>query len=179
MLAPILLRESVGARQALGVALGFLGLPIVVEPKLVGVDAPVIPLAVNALAMLSATFGTFYQKRFVREGDLGCVVLLQYLGALAVSVPFALVFERLRMTWNLTTTLAMAWSVLAISVGAVILLMLLIRRGAVSKQAQLFFLVPPAAALEAYILFDERLSALQMAGMATTLVGVVLATRGR
>lgn len=179
VLAPILLRETVRPRQALGVALGFLGLLIVVEPKLRGIGAPVVPLAINALAMLSVTLGTFYQKRFVRDGDLGCVVFLQYLGAIVVSVPFALLFERLRMTWNLTTTLAMTWSVLAISVGAVVLLMMLIRQGALSKQAQLFYLVPPAATLEAYVLFDERLSALQLAGMATTLIGVVLATRGR
>ena len=42
--------------------------------------------------------------------------------------------------------------------------------------AALIYLVPPLTALEAFILFGESLSAVQVAGMAVTALGVWLAT---
>jgi drug/metabolite transporter (DMT)-like permease len=61
--------------------------------------------------------------------------------------------------------LVLAWSVLALSIGAIWLLLLLIRHGEVSRASQLIYLVPPTAAAQAYLLFGETLSALQIAGM--------------
>jgi drug/metabolite transporter (DMT)-like permease len=53
----------------------------------------------------------------------------------------------------------------------------LIRRGEVSRAAQLIYLVPPTAAMQAWLLFGEQLSPLQLAGMALTVIGVALASR--
>ena len=69
----------------------------------------------------------------------------------------------------------MGWLVFGLSIGAVMLLMVLIREGAVSKVASLFYLVPGVTALMAYALFDETLSLFQIAGMALTTFGVALA----
>jgi drug/metabolite transporter (DMT)-like permease len=80
-------------------------------------------------------------------------------------------------TPSLLASLAVA--VLVLSIGAIVLLLLLIRRGAVSRVAALIYLVPPITALEAFVLFGEALSALQIAGMAVAAAGVWLATRGR
>ena len=57
------------------------------------------------------------------------------------------------------------------------LLLVLIRRGAVSRAATLIFLVPPTVALEAYWLFGEAMGLVQVAGMVVTAGGVALATR--
>jgi len=57
------------------------------------------------------------------------------------------------------------------------LLLLMIRHGELSRVATLIYLVPPLTALEAFVLFGESLSALQLAGMAVTVAGVWLATR--
>ncbi|HKU99126.1 MAG TPA: EamA family transporter, partial [Vineibacter sp.] len=69
------------------------------------------------------------------------------------------------------------WAVLPMSVGAAMLLLWLIRRGAATGVAALFYLVPPCTAVMAWLLFDERLGVLALAGMAVTVVGVALATR--
>ena len=53
----------------------------------------------------------------------------------------------------------------------------MIRHGELSRVATLIYLVPPLTALEAFVLFGESLSALQLAGMAVTVAGVWLATR--
>src|SRR5947209_2309048 len=181
-LAPLFLRERIGPKQWLGVVLGFVGIIIVLSPKLATVNASdfgavTIPLAINAIAMIAVTAGTFYQKRYIHSGDLRTVTILQYAGALAVTLPVAYLIEPMRLEINATTILVMLWSVLAISIGAIALLLLLIRRGEVSRAAQLIYLVPPTAAVQAWLLFREQLSPLQLAGMALTVIGVALASR--
>jgi drug/metabolite transporter (DMT)-like permease len=181
-LAPLFLHERIGSKQWLGIVLGFIGIGLVLSPKLGGVEtgtiaAVTIPLAINVVAMIAVTLGTFYQKRYIHSGDLRTVTILQYAGALAVTLPFAYLIEPMRLEWNATTILIMLWSVFAISIGAIALLLLLIRRGEVSRAAQLIYLVPPTAAIQAYFLFGEQLSPVQLAGMALTVIGVALASR--
>ena len=71
---------------------------------------------------------------------------------------------------------AFAWLVLVLSIGAIFLLMYLLRQGEVSKVASLFYLVPAVTALLAWALFGEELSPVQIAGMAIAAAGVGLAT---
>ena len=179
-LAPVLVGERIQPRQWLGMLLGFAGIALVLSPKLAGgvTFAPVLgPIAVNVGAMVAVTLGTFYQKRFIPTGDLRTVTALQYAGAFLAIVPLALLFEPLQITWNTTVVLTMAWSVLGLSIGGIGLLLMLIRKGAVSRAAALIYLVPPAVAIEAFLLFGETMTLPQVAGMVLTAAGVALATR--
>jgi drug/metabolite transporter (DMT)-like permease len=72
---------------------------------------------------------------------------------------------------------AMAWAVLGLSIGAIGLLLFLIRQGAVVGVATLLYLVPPVAALMAFGLFGETLNPIQLAGMALAALGVAVASR--
>jgi drug/metabolite transporter (DMT)-like permease len=181
LLAPALLGERGSWRRSLGVALGLVGLILVLWPKLsaaaFGAGAFAV-IGVNVLAMFGATAGFFYQKRFLPSGDLRAIAGLQYAGAFAVMLPAAFALEPMRILWNPTMGLVLAWSVLALSIGAIWLLLLLIRHGEVSRASALIYLVPPTAAAQAFFLFGETLSALQLAGMALTAAGVALASRG-
>jgi drug/metabolite transporter (DMT)-like permease len=180
LLAPALLGEKLSARRWLGVLLGGIGLCVALSPKLastsIGGEA-IVPIVVNVVGMLGVTSGYFYQKRFLPTGDLRAIAGLQYLGAFLAMAPLAFLLEPMRLEWNATTALTLAWSVLALSIGAIFLLLLLIRHGEVSRSAQLIYLVPPIAALQAAALFGERLDAVNIVGMALTAVGVALASR--
>ena len=183
-LAPMILREQIGRIQWAGVFLGFCGIALVLEPKLSTIDPAHLrdalgPLLINMLAMVSVTFGTFYQKRFIPKGDLRTVTALQYAGAFLIVTPLAFLLEPMRMEWNFPLIAVMAWSVLALSLGAIGLLLLLIREGAVSRAAALIYLVPPSVAVEAYFAFGETMQMVQLAGLGLTVVGVALATRRR
>ncbi len=178
LVAPKLLGEPLSARKAAGVAVGFAGLVLTLSPKLFGeggLSAPPWPLAVNFLGMLGITAGAIYQKRFLASGDLRAIAPLQYLGATAAMVPVALLFAEPRFGLTPPVVGALAWAVLALSIGAIGLLLLLIRHGEASRAAQLLYLVPPTAAVQAALLFGERLSAVQVAGFAVTVVGVLMA----
>jgi drug/metabolite transporter (DMT)-like permease len=180
LLAPALLGERSSLGRSLGVGLGLIGLVLVLWPKLgaaqIGAGSLTL-IGVNVLATLSATFGFFYQKRRLPTGDLRAIVSLQYAGALLVTMPAAFLLEPMQITWNATMIAVLAWSVLALSIGAIGLLLLLIRHGEVSRASQLIYLVPPTAAAQAYLLFGESLGAVQIVGMAVTAAGVAIAGR--
>ncbi|MCA3649031.1 MAG: DMT family transporter [Methylobacterium sp.] len=174
--------ERLGALQLSGIAIGFLGVMGVIAPKLAGLSAGTLeslagPVLVNVIAMIAVTLGTFYQKRYIASGDLRVVSSLQYAGAFLALLPLALLLEPLRFESRWETWAALAWSVIPLSLGAISLMLMMIRRGAVSRVAALIYLIPPTAAIEAYLMFGETLTVLQIAFMALTAFGVYLATR--
>lgn len=182
LFAPAILGERISLLRWGGIGLGFLGIAMVLWPKLAGVEpvalwGVLIPILINIIAMVSVTAGSFYQKLFIGAGDLRTVTALQYIGALLFTLPLALASEPMRITWNLTMILVLAWSVIALSLGAIGLMLMMIRKGAVSRIAALIYLIPPVVAVEAWLLFDETLAAVQIAGMGVTVLGVLLASR--
>lgn len=174
--APIL-RERVTARQWLGLALGFGGVALVVAQRATLAGLTPFGGAMIVLALVSITAGTVYQKRFCAAFDLRAGSVIQFIAAGAVLAPFAFAFEREPVRWTGELIFAMAWLVLVLSIGAISLLTLLIRRGAATKVASLFYLVPPFTAVIAFLLFDERLDALGAAGFALAVIGVALVVR--
>lgn len=184
LLAAPLLGERVTRRQWCGIVGGFVGIVLVLAPRLAAVDmaalgAVAVPMIVNFGATVSVTLGTFYQKRFVASADLRTGTCLQFVGALALAAPLALATETLRFDPTATLLAALAWSVLVMSMAAIALLLLMIRHGEVSRIAALIYLVPPLTVVEAFILFGESLSAVQIVGTAVTATGVWLATHRR
>lgn len=175
-----LVGERLSLSQRLGLLLGFIGIAIAVLPKVFAVDASAIPavaVVVNIIGMAFVSGGTIYQKRYLHEGDIRTVATLQYVGALALTLPAAYLIEDMRIEWSLGLLATLGWAVLGISMGAVMLLLYLIRRGDVSKAASLIYLVPPLAAVEAAIAFGEQLTVWMMAGTALAVIGVYLTNR--
>jgi drug/metabolite transporter (DMT)-like permease len=181
LLARPLLGERVSGRRALGILLGFAGAGLVLAPKVGAADPSGIPpraLAVSFLAVLALTLGTLWQKRTGGRGDLLAGATLQFVGGMACAIPLALVFGDAAIDPVAPLWLGLAWAVLINSVAGILLLLALIRRGAVAGVAALFFLVPPVAALLGYLLFGEVLTPVQGAGMVLAALGVAVASRG-
>ena len=174
-----LLGERVTPRQWLGLTLGFAGVAVVLFERYGfgsgGFDAGAVVLAV--MALIGITAGTIYQKRFCAQSNLYTGVVVQYGAAFIPVMLLAWVFETRVVVWEPPLIAAMLWLTLVLSVGTISLLYLLIRRGAVSKIASLFFLVPPATALTAWAMFGEILGPLALGGIALTAVGVFLVQR--
>ena len=180
--APFIVGERLTGAQKLGLVLGFVGLCVAILPGLLALDIArlelaLLPLVINVIAMASVTAGTLYQKRYLGQGDLRTIAMLQYLGAFLVLAPLALLIEPLRFEVNPHSVLAMAWSVLALSLGAIMLLLYLIRRGQVSRAASLNYLIPPAVGIESWLLFGEHLTVPLIAGTVIVVIGVWLTNR--
>lgn len=177
VLAALILSEAVGPRHWLGLAVGIAGVALVVSPKLnfaaIGGITPLTTL-VNLSGAIGIALGTVYQKRFAANLHLASGGAWQYAGAGIVMIAAALLFEDLRFDGSFNAWFALGWSVIVLSLAAITLLMILIREGAVGKVAGLIFLVPGVAALMAYGLYGETLTALQLVGMVVCAAAVLI-----
>ncbi len=174
LLAGPLLGERVTARQWAGLALGTAGVGLVVWRKLGLGEGTPFGMALSVVGLVGITAGTLYQKRFCAGMDLRTGSLVQFAASFALLAPLALLLETNEVRWTGEFVFAMFWMTVVMSLGAITLLMLLIRRGAASRVASLFFLVPPTTALLAWPLFGETLSPVGLLGMALAAVGVAL-----
>jgi drug/metabolite transporter (DMT)-like permease len=137
------------------------------------------PIGLNMVAMTGAVLGTLYQKRFVQKGDMRTTAVFQYLGALAIVVPLSFLVEERKFDFSLQLMLTLGWSVFALSMGAVMLLLYMIRRGQVSRAASLIYLMPPAVAIESLIFLGDPLGPWMIAGTVIVVFGVWLTGRKR
>ena len=168
--------QRASPRQWAGLALGLAGLVLVVWRKLGLGEASLATVGLAVLALLSITAGTLWQKRHVRPCDVRTANTVQLMAAFLLCLPFGLL-ESEPFHWNAQSSAAMAWSVLALTLGGSSLLVMLIQRGAATQVTSLMYLVPPCTAFLAWILFGEALTPVVLAGMALTAVGVWLVVR--
>jgi drug/metabolite transporter (DMT)-like permease len=172
--------HRVNARQWAGLALGLAGLLLVVWHKLGVGEAGWVSVGCAVLALLSITAGTLYQKRWVKPCDVRSANCVQLLAALAATLPLALIeaFTPLAgWRWHPELAFAMAWSVLALTLGGSSLLYLLIQRGAATQVTSLMYLVPPCTAVLAWLLFGESLGPGVLLGLVLSAAGVALVVR--
>ena len=163
--------------QWTGLLLGLGGLVLVVARKFgAGIEVTALTLTAEVVALLSITAGTLYQKRFVRFADVRSANAIQLAAALSVTLPFALLESEL-IVWTPHFVGAMAWAVLALTLGGSSLLYLLIQRGAATAVTSLMYLVPPTTAVMAWLLFGEPITLTTVAGTVLTAVGVSLVVR--
>jgi drug/metabolite transporter (DMT)-like permease len=176
LVAPVL-GERVEWRHWLGLFLGLAGAVIVLLPSAKLESAVIRPdmLAMSVLALVSITLGTTLQKSWFSQIDVRASLLPQYIGATAVMIVASLLFETREITWSLQAVGAMAWLVLVLSVGAISLFLMLLRRNEVWRTVTMFYLIPPLTALTAWLLFDERLEAVQFLGMGLVVLAMLLA----
>jgi len=173
-----LIGERVRPVQWLGLAFGLAGVALVVYAKitLVGLSWQAIALCVGALVTI--TVGTLYQKHYCPSFDLRTGTVIQFAASVAVVLPFALWLEDFHtVQWTPSFIGALAWSVLALSIGAIFLLFTLIRRGNATQVTSLLYLTPPTTAVMAWIAFGEAFNWLGIAGMALAVIGVIFVVK--
>ena len=178
--AALVIGEAIGPRQWQGLLVGIAGIGLVVSPKLtlatIGGITP-LTIFITIIGAISISLGTVYQKRHAASLDLASGGAWQFAGGTIVTFLGTLLFGTFRFDGTAAAWGALAWSIIVLSLGAITLLMLLIRHGSVARVSSLIFLVPAVAAIMAYLLFDETLSVIQIAGMLLCAAAVFLVTR--
>jgi len=169
-----LLGESLSRRQWAGFVLGLGGLVLVLFKTFEIGRLPVDGLVANVIALLALVGGQLYQKRFVPAVDIRSGTLIQFAAALVFSFVYAHLFERGDVQWRPDFIFALGWLCIVLSLGAMSLLWYLIRHGAASKTASLFYLVPVGTAVLGYLMFGEVLTLVQILGIALTAAGVAI-----
>jgi len=170
--------ETVTRVQWIGLALGLIGVLLVLHDRNIVLAGSTLGWIASFLSLIGITLGTLYQKRYCGAIDWRSGNLVQYIGAGVLFTIGAFAFETREIHWTGELIFALAWLVLVLSIAAVGLMYWLIRRSAATGFASLFYLVPVVTALFAYLLFGERLDAISILGMVICAGGVVLANRG-
>jgi len=180
LMAGILLKERVSKRQWLGLIIGLLGLYLVLFERLdlsseFAFDGFSIWAVFAVIASLfGISIGAVYQKRFCSDMDLISGTWIQYFSALMLCTCIVLLFETGEVSWTGPFILTLAWQVLALSVGAILLLMTMIKQGAAASVGSYFYLVAPLVAIQAWFLFEETISFISIAGVVLISFGVAI-----
>jgi drug/metabolite transporter (DMT)-like permease len=176
ILAGPMLGETIHSRQWLGLALGVCGVGLTVWPNLGSSGFTLWPLLVALFSAAAFSLGSIYQRLHASQSDIRAANTIQFLGGLIVVVIAAVLMEPLYLPTAPQWWITLGWSVLVLSLGAVSLLVYLLRTGAVSKASALLFLVPGVAAVMTWAIFGETLAPVQLLGFAVTMLAVALAT---
>ncbi|MDX1594399.1 MAG: DMT family transporter [Gammaproteobacteria bacterium] len=171
------LGEHVSGRQWLGLLLGFAGVFMVVADKASLAEANLGNVLPAFVAVLGITLGTLYQKRHGGGMDVRSGSVIQFAASAVVMALLAPLLETMDVNWTGEFLFALGWLTVVLSLGAISLLILMIRHGAASRVASFFYLVPATTALFAYLMFGETLGPLSLSGMVVTSLGVALANR--
>ncbi|NQW58470.1 MAG: DMT family transporter [Polynucleobacter sp.] len=169
-----LLAEKITRSQWQGLFLGLFGVFLVLYAQIntAGVNAQTIFF--NITGLLSITVGTIYQKKYCAQFDLRTGSLIQFITSLGLATIGAFLFETREVEWVLELIGALVWGIVGISIGAMSLLFILIRRGNATKVSSLMYLTPPTTAIMGWILFNEPLTVLVGLGTLLTMLGVLI-----
>ncbi len=179
----VFLHERPSLKILIGSLLGFFGsifaLYFMHNWGEVDLSTQLIAIGLNIISALGASFGTIVQKRAGGEKTPFLAGLLwQYIAALSVVFFAAMLFESNQIIWHIQLILSLLWLIVGLSIGAVFLLMLLIRNHMVARASSVFYLVPAASAVEVSLIFGKNLPLLSLLGFAMAAMGVALVFYG-
>lgn len=181
-LSPLFFSDKIRLTHWLGVVAGFIGIFLVLGDSSMAYRFDRSAILAGVIALLGITAGTIYQKRISQGIDILVIAWWQYLGT---AVLFGLGFWFFEggmaaihsVIWRAELFFGLAWLVLVLSIGAILLLNTMIHHHAAHKVTAFFYLVPPLTAIEAYYLFDERLTLADLFGMLLVALGIFLVMR--
>jgi drug/metabolite transporter (DMT)-like permease len=170
------LGERVTPLQWGGLVLGLAGVALIMHDRPISGQAGWGWLA-SVVSLISITLGTLYQRRYCGQIDWRSGNLVQYIAVTIFFTIGAFLFEQRVVHWTAEFVLATMWLAVVLSIGSIGLLYWLIRHQAATSVASLFYLVPAVTSVMAFVLFDERLDAVAIAGMVACAAAVFLVNR--
>jgi drug/metabolite transporter (DMT)-like permease len=134
----------------------------------------IISITACVVGLLGGTSGTILQKKYGGVIPTLSGTSIQYAATAILLLTLALIFEKPEIEWTPKFIGALAWLVIALSFGAILLLFFLLSHGSAASVSSLYYLVPAATAIEAYFFFDEHVSLVSVFGTLITVIGVWL-----
>jgi drug/metabolite transporter (DMT)-like permease len=177
LIAPVWSAEVIGRRSWIGLALGLCGTLLVIGSRTEIEPPSLFGLTCAAVALLGITSGSLWEKRFGLNHHPVTSNLIGYTAGFIGILPALALQDSFEVEWSGAFIAALAYLVIGNSLIAVGLLLAMIRAGDVSRVSALFFLVPPLAAMVAWIMLGEVMPPIAWLGLAAASLGVYLATR--
>ncbi|MDP2562642.1 DMT family transporter [Psychrobium sp. 1_MG-2023] len=177
LFAQTLINEKMNSSQWLGLFCGFLGVAVVVSQSIETGPFSWVAIGMSVLALLGVTFGSLYQKRFCQNMALFSGGAIQSLTSAFICLLLLPFFDVFDVVLTSEFIIALVYMTVGVSLGALSLLYLMIRRGEVSKVASVFYLTPVSAAVSAYLLFGDTIEETTLLGASIIALGIFLTNR--
>ena len=177
-----ILKEIPSRRVWAGICMGMIGVFLVVQPALSNTGIGSFPLwafMVGVLAVLSITFGTIVQKTSIQAVDIRVALSLQNFGTLLFTGAFTLILGETRWIWSPELWASLFWAAFVLTGIGTMLLIYIIRRGQAATASSLMFLSPVLVAIEAFLIFGDKLMLIQLVGFGAVLSGVFICNARR
>ncbi|WP_162418544.1 DMT family transporter [Cyclobacterium roseum] len=172
--------EQANWYQWLGLVLGFLGVVITVAFRIdFGSYSSIFGYLIPLGSVIGMTGASLIQRRMEVEKrskklPVDLALFYQSLATTLALVLPAIFIEKLATQWEAEFIYAMIWLTLAVSLGAYVLLWLLIERIEATRVASLFYLGPPVTMFMAWLAFGDKIQPMDMVGLAVVFMGVYL-----
>ncbi len=160
-----------------GLALGFLGVLLVILAGDSLGPSPAVAVLLAFAALCGITGATLFEKWHGTRTDPAVGGIVQYMVGFAVLMPVAAATESLSVDWHPELVIALAYLVVANSIISVGLYIALLQRGDATRISALLYLVPPLALFVAWVILGETMTALSLAGFALCVLGVYIVHR--
>ncbi len=175
-IARIYLNETLTKYQWIGIFFGFGGASIIVINDLIG-DLNAIAFFAGVIGLISSSLGIIWQKKTGSNISLSGNNFLQALSATVFHFFLALFFEDFSTNLSINFIIAMSWQIFAVSLGAFLILMWLLKNNKANETSTLFFLVPPVSAFQAYLMLQEKFIFEDYLGLFLSCLGVFVVSK--
>ena len=172
------LGERTNRRQWFGLMLGVVGVFLVLYNRLLVSDTYVVGVLLSVVALLGLSAGNLYQKKFCAQMNVFTGGVVQCAASLFAMLVGIWVAGTQGIHWTAEFAVALFWMTVIVSIGAVSILYILIRRQQVSQVASIFYLLPVSAAIVSFFLFGQEIDFLMLVGIAVAGLGVAIVHRG-
>ena len=180
MLAVPVLGERMSVRRGAGLALGILGVVIVLSSRITVSGEDVGGILIMAVSLTSVVVGSILFKKWNTDAPLSLTVGGQFLSAGALLLSLGLVTEDVsQIVFGADYVFVMAYIVFAVSIGAVGLWFYLLTHGSASDASALHFLMPPFGLMFGWLLLGEHAALGDFIGIVPIAIGIWLATHKR
>lgn len=173
-LAKSFLSEDTGIIQAFGLLVGLVGVMLVLVNNMDITTAGLYSIALSVLGLLGLSLGNLYQKKFCKNMNIFSGGAIQSTASGFVCLLLMLMFDTYEVVWTSEFIYALLFMTIGVSIGALSLLYIMIRRAEVSKVASIFYLIPVSAAISGYFIYGETFELITILGIAIVALGVYL-----
>lgn len=170
-----LLGERSSSRTWIGMALGLVGVGIVVSGDLGVTGAPVWAYLLPTAGMLSLAAGTVLGRRLAPTETLFETILMQSLVTAGWLMGLALVFGQAVPPASVGFWRAVVWLLVLASLGGYVIYVHVARQQGATVVSTLLFLTPPTTMLWVFVMFGQRVTLAGLVGLAVSGIGVWLA----
>jgi len=161
--------------QWAGIFIGFFGVILVLSPTL-EVSAAEITIGSCIFGLFAITAGTLIQKQIGNSINLLKSNIVQAAAARLFFMTLITTIASPKILWTKTFIISLTRQVLAVSTGAYVILMFLIKKNSIAATTSLMYMVPPTTAIIAFFILGEPPTPISVSGFFMTSCGVHLVT---